>query len=90
MAALVVAIHDFAAAGASLIPRCMRGGWVYIMTNRHNGTLYTGVTNNIGRCAYEHRQGVFEGFTQRYGLKKLVWMEFPTRTSEPQSSASAL
>jgi putative endonuclease len=54
----------------------MRGGWVYIMTNRPNGTLYTGVTNNIARRAYEHRQGLVEGFTQRYGLKRLVMMEF--------------
>ena len=49
----------------------MRGGWVYIMTNRPNGTLYVG-----GRRAYEHRQGLVEGFTRRYGLKRLVWKEF--------------
>jgi putative endonuclease len=54
----------------------MRGGWVYIMTNRPNGTLYTGVTNNIARRACEHRRGLVEGFTQRYGLKRLVLMEF--------------
>ena len=54
----------------------MRGGWVYIMTNRPNGTLYVGVTADIGRRAYEHRQGLVEGFTRRYGLKRLVWMEF--------------
>ena len=54
----------------------MRGGWVYIITNRPNGTLYTGVTNNIARRAYEHRQGLVEGFTQRYRLKRLVLMEF--------------
>jgi putative endonuclease len=53
----------------------MRGGWVYIMTNRPNGTLYTGVTSNIGRRAYEHREGLIEGFTKRYGLKRLVYME---------------
>jgi putative endonuclease len=54
----------------------MRGGWVYIMTNRPNGTLYTGVTNDIARRAYGHRQGLVEGFTRRYGLKRLVMMEF--------------
>ncbi len=54
----------------------MPGGWVYIMTNRPNGTLYTGVTNNTARRAYEHRQGLVEGFTHRYGLKRLVLMEF--------------
>ena len=62
--------------GASVSFGAMRGGWVYIMTNRPNGTLYTGVTNNIARRAYEHRQGLVEGFTQRYGLKRLVMMEF--------------
>ena len=50
----------------------MRGGWVYIMTNRPNGTLYTGVTSDIGRRAYEHCEGLIEGFTARYGL---VYME---------------
>ena len=54
----------------------MRGGWVYIVTNRPNGTLYTGVTADIGRRAYEHRGGLIEGFTKRYGLKRLVYMEF--------------
>ncbi|MBV9637211.1 MAG: GIY-YIG nuclease family protein, partial [Methylobacteriaceae bacterium] len=53
----------------------MRGGWVYIMTNRPNGTLYIGVTSDIARRAYEHREGLIEGFTKRYGLKRLVYME---------------
>jgi putative endonuclease len=53
----------------------MRGGWVYIMTNRPNGTLYVGVTNVIGRRAFEHRSGLIDGFTKRYGLKRLVYME---------------
>jgi putative endonuclease len=43
----------------------MRGGWVYIMTNR---TLYTGVTADIARRAYEHREGLCKGFTERYAL----------------------
>ena len=54
----------------------MSGGWVYIMTNRPNGTLYTGVTSDIARRAWEHREGLVKGFTQRYGLKRLVYMEF--------------
>ena len=53
----------------------MRGGFVYIMTNRPNGTLYVGVTNDIARRAHEHREGLVEGFTRRYGLKRLVWYE---------------
>ena len=54
----------------------MRGGWVYIMTNRPNGILYTGVTSDLARRVGEHREGVVEGFTQRYGLKRLVYTEF--------------
>jgi putative endonuclease len=56
-------------------PLPMQGGWVYIMTNRPNGTLYTGVTNNIARRAWEHREALVEGFTKRYGLKLLVYAE---------------
>ena len=53
----------------------MSGGWVYIMTNRPYGTLYLGVTGNIARRAWEHREGVGDGFTKRYGLKRLVFAE---------------
>ncbi len=53
----------------------MQGGWVYIMTNRPNGTLYVGVTSDLARRAREHREGVAEGFTKRYGLKRLVFAE---------------
>jgi putative endonuclease len=51
------------------------GGWVYIMTNRPNGTLYIGVTDNLPRRAWKHREGLAEGFTKRYGLKRLVYAE---------------
>jgi putative endonuclease len=44
------------------------------MTNRPNGTLYVGVTNDIARRAHEHRTGT-SGFTQRYGLHMLVYAE---------------
>ena len=50
-------------------------GFVYIMTNRRNGILYTGVTNNLLRRCYEHRNGLIDGFTKRYGLKCLVYFE---------------
>ena len=53
----------------------MRGGWVYIMTNRAFGTLYIGVTNDIGRRAWEHRQSTGATFTSRYKLTRLVYME---------------
>jgi putative endonuclease len=53
----------------------MKGSWVYIMTDKPNGTLYVGVTSDIAKRAYEHRMGVVEGFTGRYGLKRLVYVE---------------
>ena len=48
---------------------------VYIMANRRNGTLYTGVTSNLPQRAWQHRTGVTGGFTKRYGCKMLVWYE---------------
>lgn len=48
---------------------------VYIMTDRLRGTLYIGVTNKLSRRIYEHREGLYPGFTQTYGLKRLVWYE---------------
>jgi len=51
------------------------GGWVYIVTNRPNGVLYIGVTNDLIRRVWEHREGLVEGFTKRHGLKRLVYYE---------------
>jgi putative endonuclease len=53
----------------------MPSGWVYIMTNRPNGTLYLGVTNNIARRVREHQDGVGSRFTHRYKLYPLVYAE---------------
>jgi putative endonuclease len=53
----------------------MLGGWVYIVTNKPRGTLYVGVTSDIRRRAWEHRDGLVEGFTKRYRLKHLVYVE---------------
>ena len=53
----------------------MQGGWVYIMTNRPNGTLYVGTTTNLSRRVWEHREGVADGFTKRYSLRRLVYAE---------------
>ena len=49
--------------------------FVYILTNKPRGTLYVGVTNNLVRRVYEHREGVVPGFTKQYGLKLLVYFE---------------
>ena len=53
----------------------MAGGWLYFMTNRRNGTLYAGVTSNLPRRVYEHREGLIEGFTKRHSLKMLIYYE---------------
>ncbi len=49
--------------------------YVYIMTNRGNTTLYTGVTNELRRRVYEHRAKLVDGFTKKYNLTKLVYYE---------------
>jgi len=52
-----------------------RSFWVYILANRPNGTIYVGVTNNLIRRVYEHREGFVGGFTKKYGVKMLVYFE---------------
>jgi putative endonuclease len=49
--------------------------WVYILASRPGGTLYIGVTNNLIRRTHEHREGLVQGFTKRYGIKMLVYYE---------------
>ncbi len=53
----------------------MKTCYVYIMASRRNGTLYTGMTNNLVRRVWEHKEGIIKGFTQKYGVKILVWYE---------------
>ena len=48
---------------------------VYIMANGRNGTIYTGVTSDLPKRVWEHREGVAAGFTKKYGCKMLVWFE---------------
>ena len=48
---------------------------VYILASGRNGTLYTGITSNLIKRVWEHREGVVEGFTKEYGVKTLVWYE---------------
>ena len=48
---------------------------VYIMANKKNGTIYTGVTLNLARRAFEHKEGLVEGFSKDYGCKMLVYYE---------------
>jgi putative endonuclease len=49
--------------------------YVYIMTNKINSTLYTGVTNDLKRRVFEHKNKLLEGFTKKYNIDKLVFYE---------------
>ena len=53
----------------------MKGGHVYIMANRRDGTVYVGVTADLARRAFEHREGLVDGFTKQHDLKRLVYYE---------------
>jgi len=48
---------------------------VYILASKRNGTLYVGVTSNLEKRAWEHKNGLVEGFTNRYGVHRLVYYE---------------
>ena len=58
--------------------------YVYIMASQRNGTLYVGMTSDLVKRVYEHRNGVVPGFTKRYGVKNLVYFE---ETSDPRVAA---
>jgi putative endonuclease len=49
--------------------------YVYIMTNKHNTVLYTGITNDLRRRIYEHKEKLVAGFTEKYNITKLVYYE---------------
>jgi putative endonuclease len=53
----------------------MSGGWVYILTNHPNGTLYIGVTSDLRHRIWEHRNGLGSKFARRYYLHRLVYAE---------------
>ena len=49
--------------------------YVYIMTNKRNNVLYTGITNNIKKRIWEHKEKIVKGFTEKYNINKLVYFE---------------
>jgi putative endonuclease len=55
--------------------QCERQPAVYIIASRRNGTLYVGVTSDLIKRAWQHREGSVDGFTAKYGCKLLVWFE---------------
>jgi putative endonuclease len=50
-------------------------GFTYIVASARNGTIYTGVTSDLVKRAYQHRHGLIDGFSSKYGCKMLVWYE---------------
>jgi len=60
----------------------MRGGWVYIMTNKPFGTLYVGVTSDLAARVWRHRTGTGSEFCSKHGLKRLVYVEWHERIDE--------
>ena len=53
----------------------MKTFYVYILASKRNGTLYTGVTSDLVKRAWEHREKHIDGFTKEYGVHRLVWYE---------------
>ncbi len=53
----------------------MKPGYVYILASKRNGTLYTGVTSDLIKRIYEHKNDLIHGFTKKHGVHTLVWFE---------------
>ncbi len=53
----------------------MKESFVYILASKRNGTLYVGVTSNLIKRIYEHKNNIIEGFTEKYDVKNLVYMK---------------
>jgi len=64
----------------------MKHYYVYILTNKTNKVLYTGVTDSLLRRVFEHKQGLTEGFTKKYNVKKLVFSESFTNPNDAIAS----
>ena len=56
--------------------------FVYIMASGRNGTLYVGVTNDVMRRSWQHKNNLQQGFMKKYGVHTLVWFEFHSSINE--------
>jgi putative endonuclease len=79
---LITMFARHSAVMAGLVPaisisdaRCMRQYYVYILASRPGGAIYVGVTNDLVRRIYEHKNGLVQGFTKRYKIDRLVHFE---------------
>jgi putative endonuclease len=59
-----------------------KGAYVYMLASTRYGTLYIGVTSNLVRRVWEHREGVVDGFTKKHSVKRLVWYEVHSEIRE--------
>jgi putative endonuclease len=53
----------------------MKSYWIYILASKKNGSIYVGITNDLSRRVYEHKQKMIEGFTKKYNITLLVYAE---------------
>ena len=68
----------------------VREAWVYLMANRYRGTIYTGMTTDLGRRTWEHKHGRGSAFTRRYGATRLVHAEAFERVDEAIAREKAI
>ena len=68
----------------------MKSGWVYVMTNKPFGTLYIGVTSDLGARVWQHRNGKGSRFCKRYGLTRPVYAEEHPRIDEAIAREKAM
>ena len=68
----------------------MRGGWLYMMTDRYRGAIYTGVTADIAKRAYQHRTRHGSKFVKKYSLERLVYAEFYERIEDAIAREKAI
>ena len=60
----------------------MKAGFVYMMANQKNGTIYTGVASSLPERIHAHREGLIDGFTKKHRIHLLVWFEFHATMAE--------
>ncbi|TPG56283.1 GIY-YIG nuclease family protein [Sphingomonas glacialis] len=68
----------------------MRGGWIYIMSNRYRGTLYIGVTSHIAGRSFQHRDKTGSDFCRRYDLTRLVYADFAENIADAIAREKAM
>ena len=68
----------------------MKAYYVYILTNKYNSVLYIGVTNNLERRMYEHKNKLIDGFSKKYNLNKLVYFETFSEINDALASEKIL